>query len=399
LIFGAVTVLSIAGCGSGIAQRVMDPLLPQLSAEFGEPLARVSWVITCFSLGYAFSQLFFGPLGDRFGKLRVVTWGCAACCIAAALTALAPGLNSLLLARVLSGAMSAALIPLSMAWIGDSVPYERRQPILARFSIGQILGVAMGQLLGGLSADHFGRRVPFLLLTVLFAVSTVLLQRMRGRLETPTTSAHGAATATLGSLLREFGMVLREPWARVVMLSVFLEGAFVLGAFAFFATHLHATLGISLSWAGATAMLFGFGGLVFAFTSRPLLGRLGELGLIRAGGATLLVMMSLVALAPHMALVAPACLAMGLGFYMLHNTLQTNATQMAPERRGAAVAAFALSYFLGQALGVSAAGWAVSRFSTPWVIFAAGCGVALTAWSFSRARRAAAIHARSHRAG
>ena len=61
---------------------------------------------------------------------------------------------------------------------------------------------------------------------------------------------------------------------------------------------------------------------------------------------------------------------------------------MAPERRGAAVAAFALSYFLGQALGVSAAGWAVSRFGTPWVIFVAACGVSLTALNFSRAKLA-----------
>jgi predicted MFS family arabinose efflux permease len=390
LILGAVTVLSVAGCGSGITQRVMDPLLPQLSAEFGQPLAMVSWVITCFSLGYAFSQLLFGPLGDRFGKLRVVTWGCGACSVTAALCALAPGLGTLLVARVLAGAMSAALIPLSMAWIGDAVPYERRHPILARFSVGQILGVSLGQLLGGLSADHFGRKAPFALLTVLFAVSTLLLQRMRGRLDVPSSATRGARTTTPAYLLREFGLVLREPWARWVMLSVFLEGAFVLGAFAFFATHLHTALNISLTLAGSAAMLFGMGGLVFAFASRPLLSRFGELGLIRTGGVVLLVMMGIVALAPPLAIVAPACLAMGLGFYMLHNTLQINATQMAPERRGAAVAAFALSYFLGQALGVGTAGWAVSRFGARPVIFvAAGC-VLLTALNFAQRRRARA---------
>lgn len=38
---------------------------------------------------------------------------------------------------------------------------------------------------------------------------------------------------------------------------------------------------------------------------------------------------------------------------MLHNTLQINATQMAPERRGAAVAAFAASFFIGQYVGIA----------------------------------------------
>lgn len=41
---------------------------------------------------------------------------------------------------------------------------------------------------------------------------------------------------------------------------------------------------------------------------------------------------------------------------MMHNTLQINATQMAPERRGTAVAAFASSFFLGQSVGVAVGG-------------------------------------------
>ena len=43
-----------------------------------------------------------------------------------------------------------------------------------------------------------------------------------------------------------------------------------------------------------------------------------------------------------------ATLGVGLGFYMLHNTLQTNATQMSPEARGTAVALFASIYFSGR---------------------------------------------------
>jgi predicted MFS family arabinose efflux permease len=369
----------------------MDPLLPRLGVEFDVPLSAASWVITCFSLGYALSQLFFGPVGDRFGKLRVIAWGCGGCTLATLACAFAPGLGSLVGARALAGVMSAALIPLAMAWIGDSVPYERRQLVLARFSVGQILGVALGQLLGGLSADHFGRRVPFLLIGALFALSTALLQRMRGQLEAPTRAAAGRTTSA-GGLLREFLLVLREPWARIVMLSVFTEGALVLGAFAFFATHLHRMLGISLTVAGSVAMLFGLGGLLFAFTARHLLARIGELGLIRLGGSLVLVMMLVVALAPHIAIVAIACYLMGMGFYMLHSTLQTNATQMAPDRRGAAVAAFALCYFLGQSLGVAVAGWGVSRFGSTCTIAAAACGVLLVALNFAGHRAARGRH-------
>jgi MFS family permease len=60
---------------------------------------------------------------------------------------------------------------------------------------------------------------------------------------------------------------------------------------------------------------------------------------------------------------------------------------MAPERRGAAVSAFAFSYFLGQSIGVSIAGWAVSRVGTATVIVVAALGIAAIAASFARRKR------------
>ena len=51
----------------------------------------------------------------------------------------------------------------------------------------------------------------------------------------------------------------------------------------------------------------------------------------------------------------------GLGFYMLHNTLQTNATQMSPEARGTAVGLFSAALYLGQTAGVAAAAPVIDR--------------------------------------
>src|SRR5258706_14220994 len=161
----AFIALSLAAFFSGVSQRVTDPLLPRLAGEFSVSLGAASWVVTVFTIGYGLNQLFFGPVGDRFGKYRVIAWACIGCSLATLLCALAPGLNWLLVARLAAGSEAAAIIPLSMAWIGDVVPYEQRQPVLARFLIGQIVGVAMGQLLGGLAADFLGWRVPFYLLT------------------------------------------------------------------------------------------------------------------------------------------------------------------------------------------------------------------------------------------
>ncbi len=60
--------------------------------------------------------------------------------------------------RLLSGVTAAAIIPLSMAFIGDHVAYEQRQATLARFMSGQILGLIGGQVIGGIVGDLLGWR-------------------------------------------------------------------------------------------------------------------------------------------------------------------------------------------------------------------------------------------------
>ena len=378
----AVVALALAAFGSGTSQRVMDAMLPGLATEFGRPLAAVVAVVTAFTLAYAAGQILFGPAGDRYGKLRVIAWSCVACCVAAIACAFAGSLSLLVAARAAAGLMAAPLVPLAMAWIGDVVPYEERQPVLARFLIGQILGVSAGQVLGGLAVDHLGRQLPFLGIALVFALSAVAL--MRARRHFPSAQASRLDGDPLRHLFGEFAAVLGVRKARTVLLAVLLEGAAVFGALAFFATHLHHALGLSLTSAGASVMGFGIGGLVFALAATGFVRRLGQRGLVLGGGAFMLLAMSAVALAPVAWLAVPACLLMGTGFYMLHNTLQTHATQMAPERRGAAVALFSLAYFGGQTAGVTAAGIAADVAGTGGVILVAAGAVLMVATGFER---------------
>ena len=382
----AVPALALAAFGSGLSLRLTDALLPLFAREFGVGLGHAAAVVTAFSVAYGLSQLFFGPVGDRFGKYRVIAWACAACALTASLCGLAQGFTQLVFARLLAGATAAAIIPLSMAWIGDVVPYEDRQPVLARFLIGQILGLSAGVFMGGFAADHLNWRVPFFAIGAGFAAISVMLLAFDRRLPARARELRRADGDALARMVGEFSQVLARPWARVVLVSVFLEGGFVYGSFAFIATHLHQRFGIALATAGSTVMLFGFGGLLFALASAPLVRRLGEVGLTGVGGVVLGGALLAVGLAPAWWWAMPACFVAGLGFYMLHNTLQINATQMAPERRGAAVSAFASCFFLGQAAGVAAAGVLVVPLRTGSVIALGAGGVLVVALCFSRLR-------------
>ncbi|NHZ93010.1 MFS transporter [Massilia sp. CCM 8733] len=380
----AVPLLSLAAFGSGISMRAADPLLPLLSREFGVPLGDASLVITVFSIAYGVAQLGFGPLGDRYGKYLVIALAALASSATALLCAAATSLPALLAVRLLAGATAAAIIPLSMAWIGDVIDYEQRQPVLARFLIGQILGVSAGVLVGGFAADAHQWRLPFLLVAAIFLLVGLGLLALNRRLPPHANSVRPIAGGAVRHMLAEFRHIAALPWARLVLLTAFLEGGLLYGPFAFIASHLHQRHGISLAVAGAVIMLFGFGGFAFAMGSKAMLARLGEGGLARSGGVLLAVSLAAVGLAPVWWLAMPASFCAGLGFYMLHNTLQTNATQMAPERRGAAVSAFASCFFMGQAMGVGLAGLLLAHAGTAALLAGGALGLLAVALNFSR---------------
>ena len=383
----AITALALAALASGVSMRLADALLPRLAREFEVSLGQASQVVTVFAVAYGLAQLLFGPLGDRFGKYRVIGWSCAASALTALLCALAHSHDALMAARLLAGASSSAVIPLAMAWIGDVVAYERRQPVLARFLIGQITGFAIGVWAGGYAAEHLDWRTPFYGVAVLFALAAVLLQWVRRGLPASVVAPRAAAPGNLlQRTLGEFGAVLVRPWARVVLVTVFFEGACLYGPFAFIAAHLHQRFDLPLSTVGALVMLFALGSMSYALGARLLIGRLGEVVLVRTGSVFMAAALGVLAFAPTWWWAMPACAVLGLGFYMMHNTLQTHATQMAPERRGAAVATFAASLFLGQSLGVGAAGLLVGVVGTGWVLSAGGAGMLLVAWNFNRQR-------------
>ena len=382
----AVVALGCAAFASGISLRVTDPLLPRLAQEFNVSVGSAAMVITAFAISYGMAQLFFGPMGDRFGKFLVIGLACVACSLTAASCAVAPGFTSLVLARTLAGATAAAIIPLSMAWIGDVIAYDQRQPVLARFLIGQIMGLSAGVMVGGFAAEHLGWRLLFFGIAALFVVISIVVLAVNRHLPPQARLLRHMPGSAWRRMLTEFSQVLALPWARVVVFTVFLEGLFLYGAFAFIVSHLHLHYDVPLSRAGSVVMLFGFGGLLFALGVSPLVRTLGEVGLARWGGALVALSYLTIAFGPAWWWAIPASFSAGLGFYMLHNTLQINATQMAPERRGAAVSAFASSFFLGQSVGVALSGLLLEKIGTVGILTAGALGVFALAWNFARLR-------------
>ncbi len=347
--------LAAASFASMASMRICDPMLPALAQDFGVAAASASGVVTLYAIGYGVAQLAHGPLGDRVGKARYIAGAALVAALASLACALAPGLPALELARLLTGSIAAAIIPLSMAWVGDTVPYGQRQAALARFLNGTILGAILGQAMGGALADTFGWRSAFVILAGIFALSgwklgsTVRSERRSGTQATRTPGGTAGGTAALA----RYRIVLGSGWARTILAIVAIEGLLAFGPLAFVPTALHERANMPIWVAGATVAAFGLGGFAYTWNAARLLARFGEPGLALGGGALMGSGFALLAAAPALGVLA--CVLLGLGYYMLHNTLQTHATQMAPAVRGTGVAMFAMCLFLGQSSGVSLA--------------------------------------------
>lgn len=386
----SIALLSLATFSSMVAQRLCDPMLPQLAQDFSTTLADAARVVSMFAVVYGATQLLWGPLGDRLGKFRVVAWTTLACAVGSVLCALALSLDALVAARMLVALAAAAIIPLSLAWVGDSVAYEERQALLARLGLGTTLGIVAGQVSGGLITDWLGWRWAFVFLTLLFGASGALLLADARRnaaahalAAVPAGEGAGAGHAAPSGTLAQVARIMSAPWPRTVVLVALIEGAVGFGVLAIWPSHLTLHHGLSLGASGTIVALYGLGAVTYMLTARHLIPRLGERGLTLAGTCTVAVCALVFALSPHWAATLPAAYVAGFGFFMFHNTMQANATQMAPQARGTGVSLFAAALFMGQSLGVLGATQLAQHWGTSAVIASGGVGLALTGLFFA----------------
>ncbi len=389
----AMILLAIAAFASQATVRVTDTMLPQIAADFGATVNAASIIITAYAIAHGTLLLAAGPVGDRFGKYPVVTIACALSAITVLICGLAQSVTGLALARLACGFSVAWIVPLGLAFVGDIVPYEQRQQTLARFMSGQILGQLFGQAAAGALCDLCGWRGVFFVLSAIFVLVALALVWEFGN----NSLTHGGRREDPQPAGAEYIGVLSSSWARMILLAVFIEGMFSFGVFTFVSADLHNRFGLSFTAIGAIVALFAVGGLVYGAMAKPLVRWLGEIGTTIIGGMMIAGAFFVLAGNGHWWPSAVAVATIGVGFYMLHNTLLTNATQMCPEMRGTATALFGATFYLGQTAGVFFSAPMVESHGAPVAFLASTVTMPiLVLWFASglrRRRRTAAVAA------
>ncbi|WBB75131.1 MFS transporter [Micromonospora sp. WMMD1128] len=140
---------------TGQAMASMDTSIaavaaPAIRADLGGPAAVQQLVLAGYTLTFAVLVVVGARLGARHGGPRVFLLGLAGFTLASAACGLAPTPVALVFARVAQGAAGALMVPQVLALIRSALPDATRARAIGAYSMVLALGVAAGQILGGL---------------------------------------------------------------------------------------------------------------------------------------------------------------------------------------------------------------------------------------------------------
>ncbi|MFM6986467.1 MAG: multidrug effflux MFS transporter [Hydrogenophaga sp.] len=383
-----VLVLSLLLGLQPITTDLYLPALPTITQVFGAAMPQAQLTLSALLLAFGVSQLFWGPLSDRFGRRPVLLVGTALYVLASVGSAAATSIEQLIVLRVLQGAAMGAGVMCARAVVRDLFAPTEGARIMSKGLTGLGVIACMSAPVGGLLAEHLGWRVALLALAVFGALALAVVA---WRFE-ETLARHNPRALEPMTLLRTWGQIARHPtfWAYTLLATTSYAGLFTFlaaGSFVFIGV-----LGLSRPAYGLAMLTMSLSYIVGTILCRRLLPRFGvrrtvaiaAVGTLTAG--TSMGVMALMGVQSVAAIMAPFYLFM-LGHGVHQPCGQSGAVGPFPQAAGAAsalsgflmmVMAFAMGGWLGKSLAANPGSvlpltnglwfWSVAIAATAWTL-------------------------------
>jgi DHA1 family bicyclomycin/chloramphenicol resistance-like MFS transporter len=257
------------------------PALPGLTQELGASMAQAQLTLTALLLAFGVSQLFWGPLSDRFGRRPVLLIGMSAYVLASLGSAVSPSMDVLIIWRALQGAAMGAAVMCARAIVRDLYTPVQGASVMSKGLSGLGVIACLSAPLGGLLTALFNWHAALLALSVFGAVSLALIAL---RFE-ETIPAKNPQALQFGTLMRTWLGILRNPtFLAFTALSTFAYS----GLFTFLASSSFVfirVLGLTTTQYGLVMFANSFIYLLGTFLCRRLLLRFGVRRTVAIAGA------------------------------------------------------------------------------------------------------------------
>lgn len=337
----SLRLLQVAAFTSSFDRLMIAPMLVVIAVELDGTVESVSRAAATYLLCYGVAQICWAMVSDRLGRVRTMRLALVLAALGGLGSAAVLDVGWLMVARGITGACFAAAIPSALVYIGDTVPVRVRQAPLTDLMTSTAVGMAAATVGAGLLADFTSWRVAFALTAVVAGVLSVVMRR----LPEPVVATRAPIWASLRS-------VLANRPALLVLVLALSEGLVLLGPLTFLPAVLHAS-GLSVTVSGLLIGAYGASVLVFARVVKGRSRKMAPANLILVGGSLAVLAYVPLAVSPGVVEVVVGTVLLGAGWAFMHSTLQTWATDMAPDSRATAVSLFATMLFTGSAVGAA----------------------------------------------
>ncbi len=358
-------IFVLCGLASAISNRSLDPLITMIARDFDVPVATAALMSSAYAFPYAFSQPILGPIGDFYGKslvLKSCLWLLTACMAG---IVFAPNFETTLSIRLVGGVAAGGIMPVTMALMGDRYPPAVRQLAIGRFLTAGLTGMVFGASVAGIMAVTIGWR-SFIVLAMGFSLVAAIGATFFLKLPPPPKSNH--PHIRLSDAIGGYSRIFSNPKALLCFGTVFTEGLTLYGATPYIGNLLETAGQGTAREAGFVLGAIGVGGICYSLTLYWTIRLLKRTSMMTLGAILLVSGLVALALSAPWQVLVGAFVVSGFGFMLLHNSIQAEVAELAPQNRASAFSMHSFSFFLGQAFGPIICGFGLAHFGRPWLI-------------------------------
>lgn len=339
------SLLLLFGFTSALAQRSLDPLTIRISADLSVAPETVALLSTAIAVPFALAQPVLGPLGDHFGKDKVIKGALWLLALSTFASAFAPAFAFLMGLRVLSGAASGGIIPISQAIVADLYTGHRRQICIARITMAAFIGQLAGASFAGMVVGWIGWRGVLLACSVVVFAAAALAS---ARIPRPPPMNRGPLS--IRTVLHNYRLLFRMPRAWACYATGFMQSGTLFGLLPFIAYLLEKQDNGGPREAGLVIAGFCMGSLVFALSAGWILRVLKRPQLIVSGAIVTAAGLFFFAQGYDWTLQIAIFTVVGFGFFLQHNAIQGEVSNLSEELRASAYSMHAFAFCAGTAL-------------------------------------------------
>ncbi|GAA0180004.1 multidrug effflux MFS transporter [Clostridium sediminicola] len=359
------------------------PLIINIANDLNITISTAAMSVTAYMLSFGVFTLLFGPLSDRFGKVKVINTAAIGTAIFSMLGATAFNLPSLIFFRAMNGAFGAGIFPVTLALVGESFDNENRQKALGKVMGLMFLGGATATAIGGALAYLGSWRLVYLAYGIGEFIVAIVMFKILER--------DKAVVDKLNIFSAYKGALTNYRFMRLV-LTIFFVGFSVFGSFTYSGKLLQELTGFNILIVGLILSIFGIG-TVIGGRLAPKLRKTLKKGFLVSAGVIGYISLFTLSKSNNVVILALGFLGFGVAFIFLQSTLVATVQEKLPKMRGTAMSMASFNMFVGGAVGTSINGiimkkYGVTRifYNTSYVILVVGIIAAILISRFEMRR-------------